>query len=100
MQFDTSTDYATYKGIMEELLQPIVANGLDHDTLKRLYESKLVYLENLRIKCFHDINSNKVIAYFSTDDYAIILKALEQTKAHVRDLIILAVKHALATRQT
>lgn len=44
MQDLRSTDYDTYKEIMGELPKPIIADGLDLETLKRLYESKAVYL--------------------------------------------------------
>ena len=49
-------DYDTYIEISEDLLNPIIGEGLDLDTLKRLYMSKLVYLNNLRKQCFMDIN--------------------------------------------
>ena len=48
----TGTDYETYKEIMDELRNPIVANGLEPDILVRLHESKIIYLENLRVRCF------------------------------------------------
>ena len=70
-----STDYETYREIMGELLSPIMADGLDGDTLKRLYVSKSVYLENLRMKCFIDLNKENSRSYFTWKDYEIIVKA-------------------------
>lgn len=92
-----ATDYETYCEIMNELLAPIREDGLDRDTLKRLYESKLVYLENLRVKCFFEINSVKQ-PRFSPRDYELIYLALERTKDHLRDLIVVAVSESLRLR--
>ena len=92
------TDYETYAAIMGELLRPITAEGLDSDTLKRLYESKLVYLENLRAKCFWEMNRTAA-SPFSVEDYSLILKAVQQTRGHLRDAILLAINSNLAKRQ-
>lgn len=97
MRKDRSTDYETYREIMGELLRPIEVEGLDVDTMKRLYESKLVYLENLRIKCFCELNSG-VQSPFTFDDYGLILKALAETNRHLRDLILLAINTNLKKR--
>lgn len=91
MRKDPSTDYETYREIMGELLRPIEAHGLDVDTLKRLYESKLVYLENLRIKCFKELNRAGASGNFTVSDYQLILKALAETRRHLRDLMLLAI---------
>ncbi len=79
-------DYATYNEIADELLRPIPSDGLDADTLKRLYDSKLVYLENLRSKCFRIIN-NKGEKSFSPDDYSHILKSIEFTKFQLQKIV-------------
>ena len=84
---DFSTDYDTYREIMDELSKPIIAEDLDTDTLKRLYESKAVYLENLRIKCFVEMNGEES-SHFSKVDYQLILKAIEENRKHVRSLIL------------
>ena len=94
----TITDYATYKEIMGELLSPIVGQGLDVDTLKRLYESKAVYLENLRLKCFWEINTGRK-SHFTKDDYILILKAIQETRQELRKLILIAVARNLAKRK-
>lgn len=94
----SSTDYETYSEIMGELLNPISGEGLDADTLKRLYESKLVYLENLRAKCFLEVNGGRE-SHFTLDDYALILEAIQQTKGHLHDLIMLALNTSLAKRK-
>ena len=94
MQTDRSTEYDTYREIMGELLRPIEAQGLDVDTLKRLYESKLVYLENLRVKCFIELNGAGG-GYFTMPDYELILRALAETNRHLRDLILLAMSSQL-----
>jgi hypothetical protein len=85
----SSTDYETYREIMGELMRPIESMGLDLDTLKRLYQSKLVYLENLRAKCFIEINCGRT-THFTMQDYQLILGALGETNRHVRELILLA----------
>lgn len=98
MRKDRSTDYDTYREIMGELLRPIEAHGLDVDTLKRLYESKLVYLENLRIRAFYELNSDKV-GHFTMDDYQLIVRAAQETNRHLRDLILLAITTQLQKRK-
>jgi lipase chaperone LimK len=93
-----TTDYETYREIMDELVRPIESSGLDIDTLKRLYESKLVYLENLRVKCFLEINNGKA-SHFSMEDYQLILKAARDTEVHVKDLIMIAIMTNLERRK-
>jgi hypothetical protein len=88
------TDYETYLEIMGELLRPIEGHGLDLDILKRLYESKLVYLENLRVKCFCEINSAGQ-GHFTMDDYQLILQALRETQRHVKSLILAVISSRL-----
>jgi hypothetical protein len=93
----SSTDYETYREIMGELMRPIESQGLDLDTLKRLYQSKLVYLENLRTKCFMEINSGGT-SHFTMQDYQLILGALGETNRHVRELILFAMTTQLQKR--
>jgi hypothetical protein len=97
MKKDLSTDYETYKEIMTDLLRPIEGKGLDIDTLRRLYESKLVYLENLRIKCFLEINGEKG-GFFTVEDYQLILKAVGETNSHLRTIMLGAITHHLARK--
>ena len=82
------SDYNTYKEIMGELLNPIEGYDLDDDTLTRLYESKLIYLENLRTKCFKQINSSSVQSSFTTDDYNLIMEAISNTRAYIRGVVL------------
>lgn len=98
MKAETPTDYFTYKEIMEDLLDPIIGEDLDNDTLKRLYESKLVYLENLRVTCFYEMNSQKPASYFSVHDYNLILQAIDLTHNHLRELILMAITYSLESR--
>ena len=98
MKKEQSTDYETYREIMDELLQPIQAEGLDVDTLKRLYESKLVYLENLRVRCFYELNGEQS-GHFTMHDYQLILKAAKETNRHLRELILVAVSTKLELRK-
>ena len=93
-----STEYETYAQIMSELLSPITQHGVEPETLKRLYESKLVYLENLRVKCFRAFNS-KTPGPFKMDDYHLILKAYQQTQSHLRELILVTLTENLARRK-
>ena len=95
MQKESAKDFDTYREIMDELLQPISGEDLDADTLKRLYESKLVYLENLRIKCFEQLNDSKSDSHFTTDDYSVILDARNKTQGHIRTLIFNAMTENL-----
>ena len=88
------TDYETYREIMNDLLKPILSEGLDTDTLKRLYESKLVYLENLRVKCFRDMNSRKE-THYTKEDYKIIVEASVQTRSHLRGVVLNAINSRL-----
>jgi hypothetical protein len=89
-----STDYETYREIIGDLLKPIHSDGLDVDTLKRLYESKLVYLENLRVKCFRDLNSK--VGFFSKDDYSLIVQAAADTKKHMRAVLLSSISQRLS----
>ncbi len=92
-----STDYETYKEIMGELLKPILADGLDPETLKSLYESKAVYLENLRVKCFRELNSDRT-SHFTWEDYALVIRAIDENCQHVRQLILFVVQDKLERR--
>lgn len=98
MSKDRSTDYQTYREIMGELLRPIEVAELDVDTVKRLYESKLIYLENLRIKCFRELNSG-LVTPFTFEDYRLIIEALGETNRHLRQLILLAIQSNLGRRK-
>ena len=92
------TDYESYKEIMEELLKPIMPKDLDPDTLKRLYESKAVYLENLRVRCFWELNTKQETP-FTPADYEYILKAIDETKQHLRGMILMAITDHLSRRK-
>lgn len=94
-----ATDYETYREIMGELIKPILAEGLDAETLKSLYESKAVYLENLRIKCFKELNSEKRCSHFTWDDYHLVVRAIKENHSHVRNLILIAVNEKLECRK-
>ncbi len=98
MEYLGTIDYETYSEIMSELGSPINAEGLDLETLKRLYESKAVYLENLRVKCFLEINSESDTC-FTSADYSLILNALNQTKKQIRSLIFFAVSKSTHQRK-
>lgn len=88
MNQEFATDYESYRELMEELLLPIQGHGLSSDTLKRLYESKLVYLENLRLKCFREMNDGSERAMFRPSDYERILLAQARTKEHMRLVVV------------
>ncbi len=83
-QAQQSTDYDTYREIMGDLVSPIRGDGLDWETLKRLYESKAVYLENLRIKCFTELNSQIGSSHFRWSDYHLITQALKDTRSAIK----------------
>lgn len=90
-----STDYETYKEIMEDLLKPIASEGIDPETLKRLYESKMVYLENLRVKCFKEVNGEKN-SHFCQDDYKLIVRAGVETRKQLREVVLMAIQTRLS----
>lgn len=89
-----STDYETYLEIMEDLMKPIVGEGIDPETLKRLYESKMVYLENLRVKCFKEVNGGKA-SHFKTQDYHLIVRAGVETRRQLREVVLAAIQSKL-----
>lgn len=91
----TATDYETYTEIMEDLMKPIAAEGLDQETLKRLYESKMVYLENLRIKCFKEVNAGKS-SHFRQQDYNLIVRAGVETRKQLREVVLSAIQTRLS----
>lgn len=99
MSESRATDYETYREIMGELLKPILAEGLDVETLKSLYESKGVYLENLRIKSFKELNSQKRSSHFTWDDYHLICRSIKENAGHVKSLIMVAIAEKLDTRK-
>ena len=82
MKKSCATDYETYSRIKWELHRPIRDEGLDLETRIRLYESKLAYLERLRVLCFSAVNS-KALTKFNMQDYHYILVALQGAKAHL-----------------
>ncbi|MEI8025713.1 MAG: hypothetical protein WCI18_05115 [Pseudomonadota bacterium] len=91
-------DYETFKEIEPELLRPILGDGLDYETLRKLYESKIVYLSHLRSRCFKEINQN-MSPDFKPDDLATIVRALTLTQEHVRLLVLTAMQESLAKRR-
>ena len=93
-----ATDYETYQEIMDELIKPINHTGLDGDTLRRLYESKAVYLESLRVKCFCEMNADDQ-SCFSWADYQLILKAIAENRRHINRLLLHSFQHGLSRRK-
>jgi len=91
-------DYETFKEIEPELLRPILGDGLDYETLRKLYESKIVYLSHLRSRCFMDINQN-LSPDFKPDDLATIVRALTLTQQHIRSLVLTAMQESLGKRR-
>lgn len=88
-------DYAEYREIMDDLHQPIKMEGLDSQTIKELYVSKLVYLENLRVTCFTEMNKTEG-SCFRTEDYQFIIEAIEKTKVYLRETILFALHSSLS----
>lgn len=79
--------YETYTQIQWELHRPIDNEDFDYETLKRLYESKILYLESLRVKCFLAINQHNSTRTFTIKDFQNILLALQTTKEQLRNLV-------------
>ncbi len=98
MKAEHKIDYETYKEVMGELALPIEVKGLDSDTVKRLYESKLVYLENLRVNCFRDINS-KGQSRFTIADYELVLLAIHVTRTHLRESILQVISERIEKKK-
>lgn len=93
-----SQDYLTYREIMADLLNPITPDKLDPDTLIRLTRSKLVYLENLRVKCFREINGTSDSG-FTAADYELIIEAIRRSESHMRAAVKGAIKANLSRRK-
>ncbi|MBP9708538.1 MAG: hypothetical protein KBD78_12920 [Oligoflexales bacterium] len=99
MNAQTKKDYETFKEVSSELLNPIDPMGLDAETLKRLYESKYVYLENIRGKCFRNMNQVKPYSLFSQEDYQLILSARDATNFQLKKLILVEMHTKLGRRK-
>lgn len=93
-----ATDYETYREIMPELLHPIQGRNVDGELLVRLYQSKLVYLENLRIQCFREINAVMSQTQFTPQDHELIVEAIRFTKAHIKSAILAAIQENIHRR--
>lgn len=85
--------YKLYSEIKQELHCPIPKQDRTWEDLRDLYESKLSYLERLRVVCFEDMNSQT--ADFSIQDYQHILQAIQFTKEHLASLVRLAIMETL-----
>ena len=90
-----SLDYNTYCQIKDDLPLPIFNAEVDKETLKRLYDSKLFYLEHLRTTCFKAMNKN-TSSNFTVEDYSFILYSIENTKKYLNDLVREVVVHKLS----
>jgi hypothetical protein len=86
-----SDDYKNYREIMDQLLNPIEGKSLDDQTLLQLYESKLVYLENLRARAFFASNRPDQ-GFFTPKDQQLIIEAIATTKLHLRDAVVFSIK--------
>lgn len=84
--------YQSYQRIKVDLHQKIDDTGLDAMTLKRLYESKLVYLEELRRTCFRSLNSAEESS-FTPDDLGFIITGIRITRSHLRALVRGVIDH-------
>lgn len=95
MSKETHTDYETFMQIRAEILCPIADSGLDVVTLRSLHESKLVYLNQLRVQCFHSLNTPAPKDLYSMSDYQLIMQAIHSTKKQLRELMLGAISSAL-----
>ena len=91
---EKTLDYNVYKELEADLICPIDSPALSKDITVRLYESKLIYLENLRVKCFKDMNMNHN-SKFTADDYNFILKAKKITNSYLKEVILDIIKENL-----
>ncbi len=92
-------EFDSYHEIRSDLQLPIAAEGLDSDTLIRLYESKLVYMENLRAKAFYDINRPAQLALFSLKDYSHIIESIKITKTHLKTVMLGEIRNVIQSRK-
>ncbi|MBP6218875.1 MAG: hypothetical protein KA436_09840 [Oligoflexales bacterium] len=98
MNFLTQTakkDYETYLEIREDLQEPLRTAGLELETVKELYLSKLVYLETIRVACFTQMNRHKD-SFFCQDDYQYILNAHNKTRRHLKEVVLLTLNQSLS----
>jgi len=93
-----ATDYETYQEIMSDLLRPIEARSIAGEVLVRLYQSKLVYLENLRTKCFYEMNAAFGEGKFTSNDYALIVEAIRSTRANIKVAVLAAIEENIGRR--
>jgi len=91
------TDYETYRDIMPELLNPIETGDLSPEVLVRLYQSKLVYLESLRNKCFLEMNG-MASSSFTASDYSLIIEAIALSRDQLRQVVVGAIETNLSRR--
>lgn len=94
------TEYESFQEIIDDLMKPIGGEGLTVEMVIRLYESKLAYLENIRIKCFRDINRPAApgvndMQRFQVQDYDLILAAIDLTKKTLKYTVLTSVTDLL-----
>ncbi|MEY4065812.1 MAG: hypothetical protein RIR26_2020 [Pseudomonadota bacterium] len=92
--------YQLYCELLEELLEPIEPT-LDLNTRYELYQSKLIYLENLQEQCFRSVNRNsnghsQMHDDFTSQDLQTIKTAITSTHAFMRSTILEALNLRLA----
>lgn len=93
------SDYESFHEILDDLMKPIRDDGLNVETVIRLYESKLAYLENIRIKCFRDVNARtlrKESNGFQVQDYELIIAAIDLTRKTLKYTILTSVRESLS----
>lgn len=92
-------EYRIYRKVFEELARPLDVSGLDIETIIKLYKSKLIYLENLRLRCFNHINHrvpSGSVSCFNGHDLSFIIYAQKETKLHLRQVYLSGIRHHLA----
>lgn len=92
--------YQLYRELMEELLAPLEPT-LDVNVRYELYQSKLIYLENLQEQCFRTVNKRPAGSATHNDDFTpqdmkTINSAITSTHNFMRSTILEALNLRLS----
>lgn len=94
-QKNDDLNYDLYRDIADDLSSQ-VDQKLEPEVRYELYQSKLVYLTNLQIQCFKQINLAGSKSQFQNSDLANIILAIEMTHKQMRDTVLEAMDKCLA----
>jgi hypothetical protein len=85
---DTKVSYELYRELAGELCAPIDDVNMGLELRHELYLSKLVYLQNLQVQCFKNINSSQQKdCLYDVSDLENIYHAIQVTEEFLKDTI-------------